>query len=102
MASYSTARVGRPCGVSSDLGETRWGTDGDGDVAGQREEQGARRRNTNKKHAGHDRHRAHVPITDRLIEGSGFLQHGEGRAAVWSERRSRSEGTGDGDDTGTQ
>ena len=30
----------------------------------------------------HVRHRAHVPITDGLIEGSGILQRSEGRAAV--------------------
>ena len=37
-----------------------------------------------------------APRADVLIEGSGFLQHGEGRVAVWRERRSRSEGMGDG------
>ena len=37
-----------------------------------------------------------APRADVLIEGSGFLQHGEGRAAVWRERRSRKDGMGDG------
>jgi hypothetical protein len=60
------------------------------------EQQHAGWRNTYKEHVSHVRHRAHVPITDGLIEGPGSLQRSEGRAAVWSERRSRSEGTGDG------
>ena len=37
-----------------------------------------------------------APRADVLIEDRGFLQHGEGRAAVWSEQRSRSEGIGNG------
>ena len=37
-----------------------------------------------------------VPRADVLVEDSGYLQHGEGRAVVWRERRSRSEGMGDG------
>jgi hypothetical protein len=37
-----------------------------------------------------------APRADVLIEGLGSLQRGEGRAAMWSEERSRSEGTGDG------
>jgi hypothetical protein len=48
------------------------------------------------------RHRAHVPITDGLIEGSGNLQCSEGRAVVWHEQRSGSKGTGDDDDMATQ
>jgi hypothetical protein len=67
------------------------------------EQQHAGWRNTYKNMPGHVRHRAHVPITDGLIEGLGKLQRSEGRAAVWSEQRSRSEGMGDGDDdTATQ
>ncbi len=51
-----------------------------------REQQHARRRNTYIEHGIHVRHRAHVPITDGLIEGIGFLQRSEGRAAVWSKQ----------------
>jgi hypothetical protein len=36
-----------------------------------------------------------------LIEALGILQRSEGRAAVWSERRSRSEGIGTMDATTT-
>ena len=59
-------------------------------------------RSTYPEHVIHVRHRAHVPVTDGLIEGSGKLQRSEGRAAVWREQRSRSEGMGDDDDTATQ
>ena len=62
----------------------------------QEQQQHAGWRNTYPEHVLHDRHRAHVPITDGRIEGNGFLQRSEGRAAVWSERRSRSEGIVDG------
>ncbi len=67
-------------------------------------QQHARWRDTCRKHGIHGRHRAHVPITDGLIEGPSKLQRSEGRAAVWSEQRSRSEGMGigDEDDTATQ
>ncbi len=102
VALYSAARDGRPFGVSSDVGARGWGTDGDDDMATLEQQQHAGWRNTYKEHALHVRHRAHVPITDGLIEGSGKLQRSEGRAAVWSERRSRSEGMGDDDDTATQ
>ena len=37
-----------------------------------------------------------APRADVLIEGLGSLQRSEGRAAVWSEQRSRSEGIGNG------
>ena len=60
------------------------------------EQQHAGLRYTYKEHASHVRHRAHVPIADGLVEGEGTLQRSEGRAAVWSERRSRSEGMRDG------
>ena len=60
------------------------------------EQQHAGWRNTYIEHETHVRHRARVPVTDGLIEGSGILQRSEGRAAVWRERRSRSEGMGDG------
>ncbi len=53
-------------------------------------------RNTYLEHPFHVRHRAHVPVTDGLIEGLSKLHRSEGRAAVWSERRSRSERMRDG------
>ncbi len=62
----------------------------------QEQQQHAGWRNTYPEHVLHDRHRAHVPVTDGLIEGLGILHRSEGRAAVWSERRSRSEGMRDG------
>jgi hypothetical protein len=75
----------------------------DDDTATQRRKSSNTRcRNTYIEHAIHSPHRAHVPITDGLIEGTGSLQRSEGRAAVRSEQRSRSEGTGDEDDTATQ
>jgi hypothetical protein len=67
---------------------------GDDDDTGTEEQQHAGWRSTYPEHASHVRHRAHVPVTDGLIEGPGFLQRSEGRAAVRSERRSRSEGIG--------
>ncbi len=69
---------------------------GDDDDMATLEQQHAGWRNTYLEHASHVRHRAHVPITDGLIEGLGTLQRSEGRAAVWSERRSRKDGMGDG------
>ena len=84
LAFYSAARDGRPCGVSSDVGTRGWGTSDD-DMATQ-EQQHAGWRNTYLEHARHARHRAHVPITDVLIEGLGKLDRSEGRVAVWSER----------------
>ena len=69
---------------------------GDEDDTATQEQQHARRRNTYHEHPLHVRHRAHVPITDGLIEGLGKLHRSEGRAAVWSERRSRSERMRDG------
>ena len=83
-APYIAARDGRPCGVISDVGARGWGTDDD-DMATQ-EQQHAGWRSTYIEHANHVRHRAHVPIADRLIEGSGRLHRSEGRAAVWSEQ----------------
>ena len=85
--------------MSDDLGKTGWGTDDD-DMATQ-EQQHAGLRSTYFEHASHVRHRARVPVTDGLIEGSGKLQRSEGRAAVWREQRSRSEEMGDDDDTAT-
>ena len=75
----------------------------DNDTATQ-EQRHAGWRNTYSEHGTHARHRDHVPSTDGLIEGFGTLQRSEGRAAVRSERRSRSEGTAadDDDDTATQ
>ena len=69
---------------------------GDDDMATV-EQQQAGWRTTYIEHVRHVRHRAHVPITDGLIEGPGFLQGSEGRVAVRSEQRSRSEGIGDND-----
>ena len=83
----------------SDVGARGWGTDDD-DMATQ-PQQHAGWRNTYIEHVLHVRHRAHVPVTDGLIEGSGKLQRSEGRAAVWREQRSRSEEMGDDDDTAT-
>ena len=74
----------------------------DDDTATQEQQLHAGWRNTYSEHVAHVRHRAHVPVTDVLIEGRSFLQRSEGRAAVWSERRSRSEGMDDEDDTATQ
>jgi len=71
-------------------------TDDDDNTATQ-EQQHARWRSTYLEHALHARHRARVPLTDVLIEGPGFLQGSEGRVAVRSEQRSRSEGIGDND-----
>jgi hypothetical protein len=84
--------------VSSDVGARGWGTGDDDDTAMQEQQQHAGWRTTYREHVPHVRHRAHVPITDGLIEGLGSLQRSEGRAAVRSERRSRSEGMGDDDD----
>ncbi len=65
---------------------------GDDDDMATLEQQHAGWRNTYPEHAKHVRHRAHVPITDGLIEGIGTLQRSEGRAAMWSEQRSRGRG----------
>jgi hypothetical protein len=59
---------------------------GDDDDTATLEQQHAGWRNTYIEHPIHVRHRAHVPITDVLIEGSGTLQRSEGRAAVWGEQ----------------
>jgi hypothetical protein len=96
-AYYSAARDGWPCGVSSNVGARGWGTDDD-DTAMQEQQQHAGWRNTYREHARHVRHRAHVPIADGLIEVIGILQRSQGRAAVWREQRSSSEGTADADD----
>ncbi len=55
-ANYSAARVGRPCGVSSDVGARGWGTGGDGDMATQEQQQHAGWRNTYPEHGVHVRH----------------------------------------------
>jgi hypothetical protein len=96
LANYIAARDGWPCGVSGDLGARGEGTADDDDTAMQEQQQHAGWRTTYIEHIFHIRHRAHVPITDVLIEGLGILQRSEGRASVWSERRSRSEGIRDG------
>ena len=70
--------------MSSDVGARGWGTDDD-DMATQ-EQQLAGWRSTYIEHAIHVRHRAHVPITDGLIEGKGSLQRSKGRAAVWRDQ----------------
>jgi hypothetical protein len=69
---------------------------GDDDDMATLEQQHAGWRNTYIEHGVHVRHRARVPLADVLIEGPGILQRSEGRVAVWSEWRSRSEGMGDG------
>jgi hypothetical protein len=69
---------------------------GDEDDTAMQEQQHAGWRSTYLEHAIHVPHRAHVPITDGLIEGTGKLQRSEGREAVLSEQRSRSEGIGNG------
>ena len=71
--------------MSGDLGARVQGTGDDDDTAMQ-EQQHAGWRNTYIEHATHVRHRAHVPITDGLIEVIGLLQRSEGRAAAWSEQ----------------
>ncbi len=72
--------------MSGDLGAKGWGMGDDDDTATLEQQQHAGWRNTYLEHASHVRHRAHVPITDGLIEGSGILQRSEGRAAVWREQ----------------
>ena len=59
---------------------------GDDDDMATLEQQHAGWRNTYPEHAKHVRHRAHVPVTDGLIEDKGFLQYDEGRVVVWSEQ----------------
>jgi hypothetical protein len=71
--------------VSSDLGARGWVTGDDDDTATQ-EQQHVGWRNTYSEHVHHVRHRAHVPCTDGLIEGTRTLQRSEGRVAVRSER----------------
>ena len=85
-AFYSAARDGRPCGVSGDLGARGWGTDDEDDTGTLEQQQHAGWSSTYSEHARHVRHRAHVPITDGLIEGLGNLQRSEGREAVWREQ----------------
>ena len=66
------------------------------DTATLEQQQHAGWRSTYIEHGVHVRHRAHVPVTDGLIEGIGTLHRSEGRMAVWGEWRSRSEGIGNG------
>jgi hypothetical protein len=70
--------------VSGDFGARGWrtGDDNDDDDTATLERQHAGWRNTYQEHVHHVRHRAHVPSTDVLIEGSGSLQRSEERAAV--------------------
>ena len=83
--------------MSGDRGARGQGTaDDDDDTAITQEQRHAGWRDTYLEHVPHVRHLAHVPSTNGLIEVIGSLQRSEGRAAVWSERRSRSEGRGDG------
>ena len=58
----------------------------DDDMATLEQQQHAGWRNTYIEHGKHVRHRAHVPVTDGLIEGFGILQRSAGRAAVWSKQ----------------
>ncbi len=59
---------------------------GDDDDMATLEQQHAGWRSTYIEHVLHVRHRAHVPITDGLIEGLGILHRSEGRASVWSKQ----------------
>ncbi len=67
------------------MGDGRRATGDDDDTATQEQQQHAGWRSTYREHGIHFRHRAHVPSTDGLIEGVGFLQRSEGRAFVWIE-----------------
>ena len=53
-------------------------------------------RTTYVEHVAHIGHRARVPVTDGLVEGTGKLQHSDGRMAARSERQCV-EGAGDGE-----
>ncbi len=53
-------------------------------------------RNTYSEHAAHVGHGARGPVTDGLVEGTGILQHSDGRMAARSERQCV-EGAGDGE-----
>jgi hypothetical protein len=53
-------------------------------------------RTTYEEHVAHVGHGARVPVTDGLVEGTGRLQHSDGRMAARSERQ-RVEGAGDGE-----
>ncbi len=59
---------------------------GDDDDMATLEQQHAGWRSTYIEHVLHVRHRAHVQITDGLIEGNGKLHRSAGRAAVWSKQ----------------
>ena len=88
-ASYSATRDGWPYDMSVDT----WREGGvDGKETTTRKQRAAR--NTYKEHRTHVRHRARVPGTDGLVEGSGLLQFREGRMGAWSERRYQIEETG--------
>ena len=56
------------------------------DTATLEQQQHTRWRSTYHEHVLHVRHRAHVPVTDGLIEGLGILQRSARRAAVWSKQ----------------
>ena len=53
-------------------------------------------RNTYLEHVAHGRHGARVPASNGLVEGTGILQHSNGRVAARSERQCV-EGAGDGE-----
>jgi len=63
----------------------------------QQEAQGRTAHNTYPEQARHVRYRAHVPISDGLIEFVGILRYGEGQMSARSEHR-RTWGT-DGEET---
>ena len=95
-ASYSATRDGWPYDMSVDT----WREGGvDGKETTTRKQRAAR--NTYKEHRTHVRHRARVPGTDGLVEGSGTLQFREEHMGAWSERRYQIEETG-GHQTTTQ
>ncbi len=77
-------------------GRSRSKGTGDDDIIATQQQHHVWRRNTYTEHLLHGRHRAHVPVANGLIEAIGSLQRSEGRAAVSSEQRSRSEGIGNG------
>jgi hypothetical protein len=79
LAVYSAARDGWPCDVSVDA-RREAGKQYDGEEATTIVKQQAAR-TTYLEHTSHVRHRAHVPVTDGLIELPGILHCNKGRRA---------------------
>ncbi len=80
-------------------GRSRSKGTGDDDIIATQQQQHVWWRNTYSEHLIHVRHLAHVPVANGLVEVIGFLHRSEGKAAMWSEGRSRSKGTGDEDNS---